>query len=113
MQGVLAKPSIVLHQLQALSCVALVFGRGVIVLTVFSADDSNDFSGFRFFCHGSLRCEARCGPNSLTIMPEAIGWMQLSREESSEQLGNFSGAHKFADFLSGTNGAEIDCMENL
>ena len=54
MQRVLAQVRVVLHDLQAIGCVSLVLGGGVVVLSVFRAHHADDFSGFRFRCY--------CGP---------------------------------------------------
>ena len=61
MQGHLAEVRVVLHQLQALSCVALVLRGGVIALTILGAYDTDDFASFCFFSHG--------GPESFRGMP--------------------------------------------
>ena len=51
MQRMLTQSRVVLHDLQALSCVALVLGRCVVVLAVLCTHDAYNFSGFRFLRH--------------------------------------------------------------
>ena len=51
MQRMLTQSRVVLHDLQALCCIALVFGGRVIILTVHGAHDSDNFSGFGFLGH--------------------------------------------------------------
>src|SRR5690349_20761895 len=71
MKRVLAQPLVVLHQFQELGGIALVLGGRVIVLTVFGADNPNDFTVFSFLRHGSKSLPAISSPwepDSLTIM---------------------------------------------
>jgi len=51
MQRVLSEVRVVLHDLQALSRVALVLRRGVVVFAIFGAHHTNNLSGFGFLCH--------------------------------------------------------------
>jgi len=79
MQRVLAKSRVVLHDLQALRSVALVLGRCVVVLSIYCAHNSNDFSGFRFLRHfwSSCAVETRAHtPDSLKIMTDVTGGLQ-------------------------------------
>src|SRR5579871_122451 len=88
-QGVLPKPWVVLHQLEALGGVAFVLRRGVVVLAVLGAHHTNDFSVFSFLGHtGCLnRAQALRGtyhydrstalsatrPVSLKVLPRVPG----------------------------------------
>jgi hypothetical protein len=45
-KGVLAKSWVVLHKLKPRLCIALVLRSRVVILSVFRAHDTNDFSGF-------------------------------------------------------------------
>jgi len=46
MEGVLAQVGVVLHQFQTIGSIPLVLGRGVVILSVFGAHHSDDFSSF-------------------------------------------------------------------
>lgn len=46
MKGVLTKSRVVLDQFQTICSISLILGRRIIILPVFGADDSDDFSGF-------------------------------------------------------------------
>ena len=83
-EGVLAKSRVVLHDLEALRRVALVLRCRVIVLPVLRADHSDDFSGFRLFCHRvNLVPASRAGqPYDYERVAPPI-----ARAESHERLG--------------------------
>ncbi len=46
MERVLSKSGVVLDQFQAIRSISLVLGRRIVILPVFGADDSDNFSGF-------------------------------------------------------------------
>jgi hypothetical protein len=64
-ESVLAKTWIELHQLKSIRRISLVLGSGVIALSVFGTNDTDNFADFALLCHVNPRSKiVLCQPRS-------------------------------------------------